>query len=130
MMKYAMKTWLVGLAILLALAGMALAQGNQPEMWNGTHWKEFSREIKVAYIKGIGNMADFEVGISGKDRAGCISVAFVDELKGKSISDIIQEVDAYYKENPKKLDTSVIEVVLRQCTALCEPQAEAAPKKK
>lgn len=129
-MKYAMKTWLVGLAILLALAGMALAQGNQPEMWNGTHWKEFSREIKVAYIKGIGNMADFEVGISGKDRAGCISVAFVDELKGKSISDIIQEVDAYYKENPKKLDTSVIEVVLRQCTALCEPQAEAAPKKK
>lgn len=129
-MKYAMKTWLVGLAILLALAGMALAQGNQPEMWNGTHWKEFSREIKVAYIKGIGNMADFEVGISGKDRAGCISVAFVDELKGKSISDIIQEVDAYYKENPKKLDTSVIEVVLRQCTAICEPQAEAAPKKK
>ena len=128
-MKYTVKTWLMGIAILLALAGMALAQGSKPQMWNGTHWKEFSQEIKVAYIKGIGNMADFEVAASGKERAGCISVAFVDELKSKSIDGIIKEVDAYYKENPKKLDTSVVEVVLRRCTALCKPEA-ATPKKK
>lgn len=127
-MKYTVKTWLTGLAILLALAGLALAQ-NQPEMWDGTHWKQFSKEIKVAYIKGIGNMADFEVAVSGKERAGCISAAFVDELKSKSIDKIIKEVDTYYKENPKKLDTSVVEVVLRRCTAVCKPKV-ATPKKK
>jgi len=129
-MKYTVKTWLMGMAILLALAGLALAQGNEPQMWNGTHWKEFSKEIKVAYIKGIGNMADFEVGVSGKERAGCISAAFVDELKTKSINDIIKEVDTYYKENPKKLETSVAEVVLRKCTAVCQPKPAAAPTKK
>lgn len=128
-MKYTIKAWLAGLAIVLALVGMALAQTGKPELWNGTHWKQFSQEIKVAYIKGIGNMADFEVAASGKKQAGCISAAFVDELKNKSINGIIKEVDAYYQENPKKLDTSVIEVVLRRCTAVCKPEA-ATPKKK
>lgn len=121
---------LVGLTLVLALAGIVLAQGTKPEMWNGTHWKEFSKEIKVAYIKGIGNMADFEVAVSGKKKAGCISAGFVDELKGKSIDSIVAEVDKYYKENPGKMDTSVIEVVLRKCTAMCKPEAQAAPKKK
>ena len=116
-MKYTIKAWLAALAIILALVGMALAQTGKPELWNGTHWKQFSQEMKVAYIKGIGNMADFEVAASGKKQAGCISAAFVDELKNKSINGIIKEVDAYYQENPKKLDTSVIEVVLRRCTA-------------
>ena len=84
-MQKTVKTWLVGLAFLLALASVALAQGGKPEMWDGTHWKQFSKEIKVAYIKGIGNMADFEVAVSGKERAGCISAGFVDELKGKHL---------------------------------------------
>jgi len=128
-MKYTIKAWLAALAIILALVGMALAQTGKPELWNGTHWKQFSQEMKVAYIKGIGNMADFEVAASGKKQAGCISAAFVDELKNKSINGIIKEVDAYYQENPKKLDTSVIEVVLRRCTAVCKPEA-ATPKKK
>jgi hypothetical protein len=129
-MKKTVKNCLVGLALVLALAGVVLAQGKNPEMWNGTHWKEFSQEIKVAYIKGIGNMADFEVAVSGKEKAGCISAGFVDELKGKNIDSIVAEVDKYYKENPGKLDTSVIEVVLRKCTAMCKPEAQAAPKKK
>lgn len=129
-MKYTVKTWLVGLAFVLALAGMALAQGGKPELWNGTHWKEFSKEIKVAYIKGIGNMADFEVAVSGKEQAGCISAGFVDELKTKTIDGIIKEVDTYYKAKPDNLKTPVVEVVLRQCTALCKPKAAAAPKKK
>jgi hypothetical protein len=70
------------------------------------------------------------VAVSGKEKAGCISAGFVDELKGKSIDSIVAEVDKYYKENPGKLDTSVIEVVLRKCTAMCKPEAQATPKKK
>ncbi len=129
-MRKMIKNCLVGLALILALVGVVLAQGVKPEMWNGTHWKEFSKEIKVAYIKGIGNMADFEVAVSGKEKAGCISAGFVDELKGKSIDSIVGEVDKYYKENPAKLNTSVIEVVLRKCTAMCKAEAQATPKKK
>ena len=46
-----------------------------------------------------------------------------DELKNKSISSIIQEVDKYYKENPGKMSTPVLEVVLRTCTSVCPPEA-------
>ena len=120
-MRVTQKTCLMGLALVLIMAGAALSQGMKPEMWNGTHWKEFSKEVKIAYIKGVGNMADLEVAVSGKARAGCLSAGLVSELKGKSIEGIVNEVDKFYKDNPDKLDTPVVEVVLRQCTSLCKP---------
>lgn len=131
-MERTAKTGLMALALVLALAAGALAQGPgmKPELWNGTHWQAFPPEVKVAYIKGMGNLADFEVGISGKERAGCIAAGFVDELRGKTIEGIVREVDKYYRDNPGKMSTSVIEVVLRQCTALCKPEAQGGPSKK
>jgi hypothetical protein len=129
-MKILLKTWAIGCVLVLALAGVALSQGMKPEMWNGTHWQQFSQDIKVAYIKGIGNMADFEVAVGGKDRAGRIAPTFVRDLKGKTIEDIVKEVDKYYKEHPDKFNTPVVEVVLRQCTSLYKKGAEATPKKK
>lgn len=129
-MRKAITAWLSGLAVVLALAGIALPQGMKPEMWNGTHWKEFSQEVKVSYIKGVGNMADFDVALSGKERAGCLSIAFVTELKGKTIDGIVKEVDRFYKENPDKASTPVVEVVLRQCTPLCQPGAQTLLKRK
>ncbi len=128
-MSIARKTWIIGLIMLFACSNLALA-GSKGYLWDGTHWKDLTQEIKVAYIKGIGNMADFEVAAGGSGRAGCISQAFVSELKTKTVAQIVQEVDNYYKENPKKMNTSVIEVVLRRCTALCPPEAKAAEKKK
>ncbi len=121
------KNWIIGLIILLTCSCPALAQ-SRGFLWDGSHWKDMTQEIKVAYIKGIGNMADFEVAAGGSGRAGCISQAFVSELKNKSIAQIIQEVDKYYQENPGKLKTPVIEVVLRRCTALCPPEPKAAGK--
>lgn len=127
-MNIAGKTWLIALLILFACSSLALAQ-SKGFLWDGSHWKDLSQEIKVAYIKGIGNMADFEVAAGGSGRAGCISQAFVNELKTQTIAQIVQEVDKYYKENPDKVKTSVIEVVLRRCTALCPPESPAAGKK-
>lgn len=122
------KTCMVGLVILFACSSAALAQ-SRGFLWDGTHWKDMTQEIKVAYIKGIGNMADFETAAGGHGRADCISRAFVEELKTKTVAQIVQEVDKYYQENPDKRQTSVIEVVLRQCTALCPPEPKAAEKK-
>jgi len=129
-MRITMKSCVMGLALVMLLASVALCQGMRPEMWNGTHWKEFSKEVKVAYIKGVGNMADLEVAVSGKARAGCLSVGLVKELQGKNIEDIIKEVDKFYKENPDKITTPVVEVVVRQCTSLCKPVAPAGSPKK
>lgn len=111
------------LVILFALATAALAADHQGYLWNGTHWKDMQSEIKVAYVKGIGNMADFETAAAGKNPAPCISKGFVDELKTKTIAQVIAEVDKFYKENPTKLDTPVIAVILQRCTQLCAPAA-------
>jgi predicted GTPase len=53
----------------------------------------------------------------------------VDELKTKTVNQIIQEVDKYYQENPGKLNTSVIEAILRRLTSLCPPETAGEKKK-
>ncbi|MDI6852234.1 MAG: hypothetical protein QME75_01340 [Deltaproteobacteria bacterium] len=127
-MSIVRKMWIIGLIIMFAGSNLALAE-SKGFMWDGTHWKDLTQEIKVAYIKGIGNMADFEVAAGGHGRAGCISQAFVNELKTKTVAQIVQEVDGYYKQNPDKMNKSVIEVVLRASTALCPPEGKPAGKK-
>jgi hypothetical protein len=110
------------LAMLLALGTSALA-AEKGYLWDGSQWKDMTPEIKVAYVKGIGNMADFETAFSGRAKAPCISKGFVDELKNKTIAQVISEVDKFYKENPTKEKTPVIAVILQRCTKLCAPQA-------
>jgi hypothetical protein len=132
-MKFRGKACILGLLVLslLALGVLAAETGSQQGyLWNGSHWKDMSPELKVAYVKGIGNMADFETASGGKGRAACISKAFVDELKTKTIGQVVSEVDSYYQANPTKMSSPVIEVILRSCTKLCPPEAPATEKKK
>ncbi|MCL6620613.1 MAG: hypothetical protein K6T55_00780 [Syntrophobacterales bacterium] len=115
--------------MLICLAAHPAAAQGKPELWNGSHWQTMSQEIKVAYIKGIGNMADFEVAAGGAGRGPCISRAFVEELKNLTITQIIQEVDKFYQDHPEQRAMPVIEVVLRRCTKLCPPEAPAKAAK-
>jgi hypothetical protein len=110
------------LLILCAVAATALA-ADKGYLWDGTQWNDMSTDVKVAYVKGIGNMADFENAAGGAGRAACISKGFVDELQTKSISQVIAEVDKFYKENPTKLKMPVIAVILQRCTKLCSVPA-------
>jgi hypothetical protein len=110
------------LVMLLALATAALA-AEKGYLWDGTQWKDMTKDLKVAYVKGIGNMADFETAAAGSRPAPCISKGFVDELKNKTIDQVIAEVDKYYKENPGKMDMPVVAVILQRCTKLCAPTA-------
>ena len=122
-MKFRGRAWVLVLVMLFALATAALA-AEKGFLWDGTQWKDMTTDIKVAYVKGIGNMADFENAAAGSSQAACISKGFVAELKTKTISQVIAEVDKFYKENPAKLDMPVVAVILQRCTALCAPAAE------
>jgi hypothetical protein len=122
-MKFRGRAWVLMLVMLLVLGTAALA-AEKGFLWDGTQWKDMTGDIKVAYVKGIGNMADFENAAGGAGRAACISKGFVDELKTKTISQVIAEVDKFYKENPSKLDLPVVAVILQRCTKLCAPTAE------
>ena len=122
-MKFRGRAWVLVLVMLFALAAAALA-AEKGFLWDGTQWKDMSTDIKVAYVKGIGNMADFENAAGSPDKAACISKGFAAELKTKTIAQVIAEVDKFYKENPAKLDLPVVAVILQRCTKLCAPTAE------
>jgi hypothetical protein len=124
---------LLALAAVLILGLAATATAAPPEqafLWNGGHWKQVSQDGKLGYIFGIGNLADFEAAAGGgRSQPVCISKAFADELKKRTVMQIVQEVDKYYQENPGKLDTSVIEVVLKRCTSVSPPEITGGGKK-
>ena len=128
-MNFKGKAGILGLVLLLALATGAMAKG--PSLvWDGTEWKAFTPAIKVAYVKGVLNMAAFETAMGGSGRSACVSRAFTEELKTKTLGQVIAEVDKFYKENPGKVKTPVIEVVMQRCTKICPPQTPAKGGKK
>ena len=118
---------LLALAAFLALAGGVAAQ-EKGFLWDGNQWPQLSFDAKVGYVKGVGNLADFETAAS-KGNGPCISQGFAAELKTKTVNQIIEEVDKFYKENPDKLSTSVLEVILLRCTKLCPPGLVPGAKK-
>ena len=128
-MKFRGMTLMAGLALCFALAALSLA-AEKGFMWDGTQWQALGPDLKVAYVKGVGNMADFETGAGAGGQAGCISKALVAELKTKSVGQVVQEVDKYYKDNPGKMNSPVLEVILRASTKLCSPEPPAAAPKK
>lgn len=114
------------LLVILFCFGLAMPSlgWGQPFMLDGTHWTNISYDAKVTYVKGVGNMADFEVQAAGpKDGQGyCIAYMLVQELKERTIDAVVKEVDAFYKENPGELYKSVLEVMIRRATKLCPPE--------
>ncbi len=131
-MKFGGKTVLLALALILALVAGAQAAAEQAQMINGYQWTNWSAQDKLVYIRGITNWADFLVAAYPQKARGSefgMSKVFVDELKGKTLGQIVTDVDAYYKENPGKMDTSVVEVIIRRCTKVCPPEAGAKEKR-
>ncbi len=128
-MKLKLLACLVGSVLLLTLAARAPA-AEKGILWDGRQWTQASTDGKIGYIWGVGNMADFEVA-SSRGRSVCVSRAFVDSRKNQTVLQVVQTVDQFYKENPGKLDTAVIEVILRRCTtAVCPPETGGGEKKK
>jgi hypothetical protein len=119
-LKFKGMAGLLAVVVVLALAGVGAAAEEKAFMWDGTQWPQLSLDAKVGYVKGVGNLADFEAAAS-KGKAAGVSQAFAAELKVKIVQQIIDEVDKFYKDNPSKLSTTVLEVILIRCTTVCPP---------
>lgn len=117
---------IVGVLIILVLALPALVLGQTKAMlWDGNQWKDLPREAKIGYVKGVGNLADYEMAASGEG-VGVVTKALGDEWRTKTVNQIVQEVDKYYQENPQKLSKPVIEVMLRCCSGFVLPETRAS----
>ncbi len=125
-MKFKGKIALLALSVVLVLTGVALAQG-KAALWDGKQWPQMPYDAKVGYVSGIGNLADFETA-AGKGKYAVVSGPLHKQLQTKTVAQIIDQVDAFYKENPNKLDTTVLEVILERCTTACPPGWAGAKK--
>jgi len=120
----------VGLLVGSLAAAAPAAETGKAFLWTGTHWQQVSEDGKAGYVFGMGNLADFEVAAAGARKGPCITRTFVDDLKTRTVMQIVQEVDKFYQDNPGKLDTPVIEVVLRRCTKVCPSEAPKGTTKR
>jgi len=119
------KSGLIVGVVILVLFLPALVLGQTAMLWDGTQWTTLSREAKIGYVKGVGNLADYEMAAS-QERAGVVSRAFMGEWRTKNIEEVVQEVDKFYRENPGSMNMPVIEVMLRCCSGLnLPPQASS-----
>jgi hypothetical protein len=130
MMKIAVILLVAGIMVGALAATSPAVDTNQAFLWNGVHWQQVTTEGKAGYIFGIGNLADYEVAASKGRQLACVSRVFVDEMKTKTVMQIIQEVDKYYQDNPGKLGTPVIEVILGPLTKSSPAQVPAGETKK
>jgi hypothetical protein len=130
MMRIAVILLVVGVAVGALAATAPAIDTNQAFLWNGVHWQQVTTEGKAGYIFGIGNLADYEVAAAKGRKLACVSRVFVDDLKTRTVMQIILEVDRYYQDNPGNLGTPVIEVVLRQLTKASPAQVPAGETKK
>jgi hypothetical protein len=121
MMRGAVILLVVGVMVGALAATAPAVDTNQAFLWNGVHWQQVTMDGKAGYIFGIGNLADYEVAASKSRKLACVSRAVVDEMKRKTVMQIIQEVDKYYQDNPGKLATPVLEVVLGQLIKAAPP---------
>jgi len=130
MMRAAVILLVVGVLVGALIATAPAVDTNQAFLWNGVHWQQVTTDGKAGYIFGIGNLADYEVAASKGRKLACVSRVFVDEMKTRTVMQIIQEVDRYYQDNPGKLGTPVIEVVLGQLTKASPAEAPPGTTKK
>ena len=130
MMRAAAILLVVGVMVGALAAAASAVDTNQAFLWNGVHWQQVTMDGKAGYIFGIGNLADYEVAAAKDRKQACVSRTFVDVMKTKTPLQIIQQVDRYYQDNPGKLDTLVIEVILGQLIKPSPVEAPAGTTKK
>ncbi len=58
------KSVLIVGVVILVLFLPALVLGQTAMLWDGTQWKALPQEAKIGYVKGVGNLADYEMAAS------------------------------------------------------------------
>ena len=80
----------------------------------GKTWINMSQDQKTAYIWGAGDVIDLEqeiMDIHPELKRESFVTKAVEGIGDVKINDIVSTVDSFYKENPDKVNLSVIRVV-------------------
>lgn len=102
--------------LLLATAAWGGKEDPDLVLVTGEHWIASSREQKVAYLFGLGNMLEVEQAMQGKRRSKQVSSnsivpVLIDGLSDLSTSQLREKIDQWYEKKPQQLQRPVIEVL-------------------
>jgi len=86
-----------------------------PQLLAGEVWQTMSRDAKVAFVWGIGNLVEYERAQTGPEPPGRKSfMPFLAKgLSGKSIDEVVYRVDAYYAAHPDQLKRPVLDAIFQ-----------------
>lgn len=106
----------VGLLV-IALAGWRILESAEPahQLLTGQLWQTMSPDARVAFVWGIGSLVEYEraqVGVSPMSTKSFIPF-LIKGLKGKSIDEIVRQVDAYYQAHPDQIQRPVLDVIFQ-----------------
>ena len=111
--------WILKIVLICMLfgvfsSGVSAKEEIKAPLLTGETWVQMSQDQKSAYIWGAGDIIDLEQEIMEiypeLKRDSFVSKA-VEGIGDVKISDIVSTVDSYYRDNPDKINLSVIRVV-------------------
>lgn len=103
--------------LVLGAAGWSMLGSTEPspKILTGELWQTMSRDARVAFVWGVGNLVEFERAQTGARPAGGKSFIpfLVEGLGGKPIDEVVDRVDAYYAARPGELKRPVIDAIFQ-----------------
>jgi hypothetical protein len=111
---WSLNTVLICIFLAAGSSGVLAKEEIKAPLLTGTTWINMSQDQKAAYIWGAGDIIDLEqeiMEIHPELKRESFVTKAVECIGDVKINDIVSTVDSFYKENPDKVNLSVIRVV-------------------
>jgi hypothetical protein len=100
---------------LLAWSDRALAESDEMLLLDGETWQQLSPDSKLAFVWGMAHVIEFERHLAEESwdpDAKSFVPHFVKGLKGKTLNDVVIEIDNYYLVSTDRLGHPVMKAVV------------------
>jgi hypothetical protein len=102
-------------AWLLAWSDRVLAESHEMLLLDGETWQQLSPDSKLAFVWGMAHVIEFERHLAEETwdpEVKSFVPHFVKGLKGKTLNDVVIEIDNYYLVSTDRLGHPVMKAVV------------------
>jgi hypothetical protein len=102
-------------AWLLVWSDRALAESHEMLLLDGETWQQLSPDSKLAFVWGMAHVIEFERHLAEETwdpEVKSFVPHFVKGLKGKTLNDVVIEIDNYYLVSTDRLGHPVMKAVV------------------
>jgi hypothetical protein len=103
--------------LVLGLSSWGCSEATEPtvQILTGEVWQKMAPDTKVAYVWGLSNLLEFErhLGYTPPVESKSFLPLLIKGLQGKTINDIVRQIDTYYQTHPDQLQLPVINVIFQ-----------------